>query len=84
MIFLSSSLSAQPTLVGALFVEIRFSEHKTSRMFRAIGVVIILWGISLFFGSSIKALDQAATATFQTLETAAVVSEIQIEHITHK
>lgn len=48
-------------------------------MFRAIGFVILLWALSLYFGSSIKALDQAATQTFSTIETAARVSQAQLE-----
>ncbi len=50
-------------------------------MFKAIGFLIILWGVSLYFGSSIRALDQAASATFNTVEVAARVSEAQIVKI---
>lgn len=48
-------------------------------MFRAIGILIILWGLSLHFGSSIRAFDRAATATFETVEVAALVSKSQMQ-----
>lgn len=48
-------------------------------MFRAIGFLLILWGVSIYFGSSVRALDNAATATFNTVEMAALVSKSQIE-----
>jgi len=48
-------------------------------MFRAIGILIILWGLSLHFGSSIRAFDKAATATFETVEVAALVSQSQMK-----
>lgn len=48
-------------------------------MFRAIGILIILWGLSLHFGSSIKAFDRAATATFETVEVAALVSKDRMQ-----
>lgn len=57
------------------------SRSKTSRMFRAIGFLIILWGISIYFGSSVRALNEAATATFNTVEVAALVSKSQIENL---
>jgi hypothetical protein len=50
-------------------------------MFRAIGFLIILWGLSLYFGSTIKAFDRAATATFNTVEVAALVSQSQMENL---
>lgn len=48
-------------------------------MFKAIGILIILWGLSLHFGSSIKAFDRAATATFETVEVAALVSQSRMQ-----
>lgn len=48
-------------------------------MFRAIGFLIILWGVSLYFGSSIRAFDRAVTATFNTIESTAILTQIQIE-----
>ena len=47
-------------------------------MFKAIGFLIILWGLSLYFGSSIRAFDQAATAAFNTIEVAALVSQVEM------
>lgn len=38
-------------------------------MFRAIGVVIIIWTLSLFFESSFEAFDDAATVVFRAIET---------------
>jgi len=49
-------------------------------MFRAIGMLIILWGFSLYFGSSIKAFDRAVTATFETVEVAALVSKAKMQN----
>jgi hypothetical protein len=48
-------------------------------MFRAIGFLIILWGLSQFFSSSFVALDGAATESFRTIEMAAIVSQTQLE-----
>lgn len=48
-------------------------------MFRAIGVVIILVALSRFFSSSFEALDKAGAQVFNTLETAAVVSETELQ-----
>ena len=48
-------------------------------MFRAIGILIILWGLSLHFGSSIRAFDRAATATLETVEVAALVSQDRMQ-----
>ncbi len=47
-------------------------------MFRAIGVLIILWGVSLYFGGTIKAFDRAATETFRAVEIAAISSQHQL------
>ena len=48
-------------------------------MFRGIAFLIILWGISLFFGDSMVAFDRAATETFRTIELSAVVTQQQLE-----
>lgn len=48
-------------------------------MFRAIGLLIVLWGLSHFFSSSFAALDDAARESFKALETAARVSQTQLE-----
>lgn len=48
-------------------------------MFKAIGFLIILWGLSLFLSSSFDAFDAAATETFKAVEAAAVLSQEQIE-----
>ncbi|MEZ4200092.1 MAG: hypothetical protein R3B69_00580 [Candidatus Paceibacterota bacterium] len=50
-------------------------------MFRAIGVLIVLWGLSLHFGSTMKAFDRAATASFNTIETAAILTEYRLQTI---
>ncbi len=49
-------------------------------MFRAIGLLISLWAVSLYFGSTIKAFDRAATATFNTVEAAALVSQAKMQN----
>lgn len=50
-------------------------------MFRAIGFVIGLYAITQMMAPTFSAFEQAATATFQTLEAAAVVSKLQIENV---
>lgn len=47
-------------------------------MFRAIGFLIILWGLSNYFSQSFVALDDAAAASFNALESAANVTEQQL------
>lgn len=47
-------------------------------MFRAIGVVLILWYLSHQFSQSYHALDRALTATLETVEVAAETSR---EHL---
>ncbi len=44
-------------------------------MFRAIGVVIILWYVSSLFSQSFRAMDTAGKATFNALEAAAIASK---------
>lgn len=48
-------------------------------MFRAIGILIVLWGLSNFFSSAFDALDDAARESFKTIEAAAIVSQTQLE-----
>lgn len=48
-------------------------------MFRAIGIVIILWYVSQFFSQSITAADHAGRATFEALEAAAKASQRTFE-----
>jgi len=44
-------------------------------MFKAIGFLIILWGLSNYFSSSFNALDSAVTQGFKTFESAALLSQ---------
>jgi hypothetical protein len=48
-------------------------------MFRAFGLVIVLWYLSTLFQSSFIAFDNAATATFNAVEEAARVTELEFE-----
>lgn len=48
-------------------------------MFRAIGFLIILWGLSVTFHSSLRAIDGAVTATFNAVTTAALTSNVMLE-----
>ncbi len=50
-------------------------------MFRAIGIVLIIWFLSTQFSSTFSALDNAATATLNTVETAAILSQENMEKI---
>ena len=49
-------------------------------MFRAIGFLIMLWGLSHFFNSAFSAFENAATATFKTVETAANTATVQMQN----
>jgi Mg2+/Co2+ transporter CorB len=40
-------------------------------MFRAIGFLIILWGLSQYFSASFTAFDQTSVAVLKTIEVAA-------------
>jgi len=46
-------------------------------MFRAIGFLIILWGLSQYFYGSFAAIDGAGVASFEAIETAARSSQQQ-------
>jgi hypothetical protein len=48
-------------------------------MFRAIGVVIVLWYLSSIFSQTFHALDEALTASLSALEAAAIASKDQFE-----
>jgi hypothetical protein len=48
-------------------------------MRRAIGFLIVLFGLSHFFSTSFVALDGAARESFKTIETAALVSQHQLQ-----
>lgn len=50
-------------------------------MFRAIGYVIILYALSQFFAEPFSAFGNAATAVFETFETAAVTATAQLDGI---
>lgn len=50
-------------------------------MFRAIGVVIILYALSQFFSNSFSALDGALTETFAALQVAATVSQDELKEL---
>lgn len=50
-------------------------------MFRAIGFLIILWGLSIFFSQSFEAADDAGEQSFRAIEAAAVVSTGRLEMI---
>jgi len=62
------------------FLLVRESMHsQNSNMFRAIGIVIVLWYVSQLFTQSFVAADRAAKATFEALEAAAVASRQSFE-----
>lgn len=50
-------------------------------MFRGIGVVIIIAGFAYFLPNAFVALESAAVASFEVVETAAVVSEVKIQNL---
>ncbi len=48
-------------------------------MFRAIGVILILWYLSHTFTQSFLAFDRAVTTAFETFEAVAVASRDDFE-----
>lgn len=50
-------------------------------MRKAIGLLIVLWGLSQYFSTSFVALDDAARESFRALEAAALVSQQQFESL---
>ncbi|MFW6210041.1 MAG: hypothetical protein ACOC4E_00965 [Patescibacteria group bacterium] len=48
-------------------------------MRRAVGFLIVLWGLSLFFSDSFLAADKAGEASFQALEAAATLSQHELQ-----
>ena len=60
-------------------VEKSFSSHAYIHMFKAIGFLIILAGLSHYFTASFHELDRAATESLRTLEVAAVVSQAKLQ-----
>ncbi|MEK7638649.1 MAG: hypothetical protein AAB388_00665 [Patescibacteria group bacterium] len=50
-------------------------------MRKAIGFLIILWGLSHVFSSSLSALDDAARESFRTIEAAALLSQEQLHKL---
>lgn len=47
-------------------------------MRKAVGFLIVLWGLSQYFSTAFPALDSAARESFQTIEVAAQVSQTQL------
>jgi len=50
-------------------------------MFKALGFLIILAGLSHYFASSFHAFDSAATQGFKTFEAAAILSQERIHDL---
>lgn len=44
-------------------------------MRKAVGFLILLWGLSQFFSTAFPALDGAARESFRAVETAAIVTQ---------
>lgn len=66
-------------LVGTPFVE--KGGCKKNAMFKAIGFFITLYAVSIFFGQAFPAFEDAAVATFQTIEVAAEVSQARLQEL---
>ena len=47
-------------------------------MRKAVGFLIVLWGLSQYFSTAFPALDSAARESFQTVEVAAQVSQTKL------
>ncbi len=50
-------------------------------MFRAFGIVIVLYAITQFMSEPFAAFGDAVTATFEAVEQAALLSEARMEHM---
>jgi len=48
-------------------------------MRNAVGILIVLWGLSHFFSSAFSAFDGAARESFRVVESAAILSQIEIK-----
>jgi hypothetical protein len=59
----------------------RFEVRKYIHIRKAIGFLIILWGISQFFGTAFQAAEDAARESFRTIEAAAIVSQMLLENL---
>lgn len=66
-------------LVGAPFVK-KVGAIKNA-MFKAIGLFISLYALSVFFGEAFPAFEDAAVATFETIEVAAEVSQVKLQEL---
>ncbi len=47
----------------------------------AIGFIIVMWGLTHFFGQAMSDLEQAAAASFRAIETAAELSTERMSKI---
>lgn len=65
-----ASLSDFQPLVGHFCREVFWVARHVS-MFRAIGFLIILWGLSQYFSASFAAADRTGVAVLETIEVAA-------------
>jgi len=50
-------------------------------MRKALGFLIILWGLSQYFTTALPALDSAARESFRTVEVAAVVTQDSLQEL---
>ena len=50
-------------------------------MRKAIGFLIVLWGLTHYFGQAMSELNHAATSSFKTIGMAAEVAQIKLTEI---
>lgn len=67
--YLMKPFSRKRFLVATLFL-----------MRKAVGFLIILWGLSKFFSSTFGAFDDAMRESLKAVESAAILSQIQIQN----
>lgn len=53
--------------------------QQDETMRKAIGFLIILWGLKVFFTSSFSALDRTGTAVLEAIEVSATATKEQVE-----
>jgi len=64
---------------GLKLFHFRQQQSNQHVMFKSIGVVIVLFAITQMMSGTFQAFENAATASFEALEAAAVVSKMQLE-----
>jgi len=66
-------------VISSFSLVMKSTHSQKNYMFRAIGLILVLWYISHLFTQSFAALDTAGKATFEAIEAAAIASKQNFE-----